>query len=79
MSRVVQKIGTSVGLVLPCSKDEPEQIYVSIFKHDEEPRSILIENWYGYNVGSRMEITNKQAQELVGLLVKAVALTGGPL
>ena len=65
------KIGTSHGLVNPCSDTEPEQVYVFIDNLNDR-RPIRIEGWKGYSIPMTMNLTRKQAVGLQALLVEAL-------
>lgn len=71
------KIGTTFGLsgtgasgVRHMGPRRPEQVYV--YTNDDEHRPIAIEGWVGYSIDQRLELTARQAKELIPLLVEAV-------
>lgn len=78
MSRttVVKKLGTTHGVAAStCSRDlgRAEQLYVNLVDSDQHP--IRIDAWVGYSSVAWMDITRRQATELIALLATAVAET----
>lgn len=68
------KIGTTHGLAGTVNGDtgfrRPEQVYV--YATDDAVRPIAIEGWVGYNIDQRLELTKRQAKDLIPLLLEAV-------
>lgn len=71
------QVGTTFGLAAGAAEGSPEQVYV--FSADEDPdRPIVVEGWVGYGVDSRLNLTRRQAQDLIPLLVAAVLTAPEP-
>ena len=65
------KIGTTYGLATRgTSATAPEQLYV--YTGTDADRPILLHGWHGYHAAQRMELTKRQARELISLLLDAV-------
>lgn len=67
------KIGTTVGLAADtCERGgKPEQVYVYI-KDEDAVRPVLIEGWVGYGIDQKLQLTRRQAKELIPLLLEAL-------
>lgn len=69
-----EKIGTTKGLAGTIDGTNgprrPEQVYV--FMTEDDIRPIAIEGWVGYKIDQRLELTERQAKELLPLLIEAV-------
>ena len=48
----------------------PEQVYV--YRGPDKDRPVIIHGWYGYRASVKCELTQRQAVELITLLVDAV-------
>jgi hypothetical protein len=65
------KIGTTYGLAQrKTSVTAPEQVYV--YTGPDADRPVIVHGWVGYSIPQQMELTKRQARELIGLLLDAV-------